>query len=111
MKTIKVKRWREIPENFTGIAELPSGTKEWYKDGKRHREDGPAVEWESGYKEWYLQGIEIYEYIYHLYKTYLMLDISPHPLYPSIKIHKILLKDKVVEHILIPGMTEYERKQ
>ena len=56
MKTIKVKRWREIPENFTGIAELPSGTKEWYKDGKRHREDGPAVEWESGYKEWYLEG-------------------------------------------------------
>ena len=23
----------------------PNGTKRWYKNGKRHREDGPAQEW------------------------------------------------------------------
>ena len=29
----------------------------WYnKDGKRHREDGPAVEWSNGYKEYYING-------------------------------------------------------
>ena len=33
-----------------------TGTKEWYLNGKRHREDGPAIEWADGYKEWYLNG-------------------------------------------------------
>lgn len=30
------------------------GTKAWYLDGKRHREDVPAIEWSNGDKEWYL---------------------------------------------------------
>ena len=34
----------------------PSGTKEWYLDGKLHREDGPAVEWDNGDKQWCLDG-------------------------------------------------------
>jgi hypothetical protein len=29
---------------------------EWYKDGKLHREDGPAVEWADGDKVWYKNG-------------------------------------------------------
>jgi len=33
-----------------------SGDKEWYLDGKIHREDGPAVEWVNGSKEWWLNG-------------------------------------------------------
>ena len=32
------------------------GTKRWYKDGKLHREDGPAFESENGYKSWYING-------------------------------------------------------
>jgi hypothetical protein len=28
----------------------------WYKDGKLHREDGPAVEYPNGYCEWYING-------------------------------------------------------
>jgi hypothetical protein len=32
------------------------GTKEWYLNNKRHREDGPAVEHSNGTKEWYLNG-------------------------------------------------------
>ena len=32
------------------------GTKSWYLNGKRHREDGPAVEHSAGTKEWYLNG-------------------------------------------------------
>ena len=36
--------------------ERTNGTKEWYLDGYLHREDGPAVEWDSGDKEWYLNG-------------------------------------------------------
>jgi len=33
-----------------------NGTKIWYLNGQRHREDGPAIEYESGYKEWYING-------------------------------------------------------
>ena len=33
-----------------------NGTKQWYLDGKRHREDGPACEWANGSKEWYRNG-------------------------------------------------------
>ena len=32
------------------------GTKFWYLNGKRHREDGPAVEYAHGPKHWYLNG-------------------------------------------------------
>ena len=35
---------------------LPSGSKEWYLNGKRHHEDGPAIEWANGDKFWYLNG-------------------------------------------------------
>ena len=30
------------------------GSKEWYLNDKRHREDGPAIEFTNGYKAWYL---------------------------------------------------------
>jgi len=32
------------------------GTKEWFLNGKRHREDGPAIEYASGTKAWFLNG-------------------------------------------------------
>ena len=33
-----------------------NGDKDWYLNGERHREDGPAVEWADGEKWWYLNG-------------------------------------------------------
>ena len=33
-----------------------NGNKYWFLNGKRHREDGPAIEWASGNKHWYLNG-------------------------------------------------------
>ena len=33
--------------------------KSWYRNGKRHREDGPAVEHADGRKEWYRHGKEL----------------------------------------------------
>jgi len=38
-----------------------NGYKAWYLNGKRHREDGPAVEYTNGYKAWYLNGKEVTE--------------------------------------------------
>jgi len=29
----------------------------WFLNGKCHREDGPAIEWNDGSKEWWLNGI------------------------------------------------------
>ena len=37
--------------------EWAHGSKEWYLNGKRHREDGPAVDRPSGFKVWYLNGM------------------------------------------------------
>ena len=33
-----------------------NGDKLWYQDGKRHRTDGPAIEYAHGTKEWFLNG-------------------------------------------------------
>ena len=33
-----------------------NGDKFWHLNGKRHREDGPAVEYANGNKYWYLNG-------------------------------------------------------
>ena len=32
------------------------GTKEWILNGKTHREDGPAIEYEDGGKYWFING-------------------------------------------------------
>ena len=36
--------------------ERADGAKEWYKNGERHRDDGPAVERANGPKEWWKNG-------------------------------------------------------
>ena len=36
--------------------ERPNGTKFWFRNGLRHREDGPAVEYPDGSKYWYRNG-------------------------------------------------------
>ena len=36
--------------------ELANGSKEWWLNDKLHREDGPAVEYANGDKEWFLNG-------------------------------------------------------
>lgn len=34
----------------------PDGTREWHRDGKRHRDGGPAIEWFDGTKVWFRHG-------------------------------------------------------
>ena len=41
--------------------EYANGTKRWYLNGERHREDGPAVEDAYGTKKWYLNGNRVSE--------------------------------------------------
>ena len=39
----------------------PDGEQRWFLNGKRHREDGPAVINPDGYQCWYLKGEELTE--------------------------------------------------
>ena len=39
-----------------GMVEDKYGTRVWWLDGKRHRADGPAVEWSDGSRVWYRNG-------------------------------------------------------
>ena len=54
MKTIKVKKWEEIPKDYTGIVDHVEGHKSWHLNGELHREDGPAIEDSNGNRFWYL---------------------------------------------------------
>jgi hypothetical protein len=54
MNTLKVNHWLDAPKNYTGIVESINGSKLWYFNGKRHREDGPAAEYSDGGKAWHL---------------------------------------------------------
>ena len=45
-----------VRKNFTGISVDFFGAKSYYKKGKLHRTDGPAVEHANGTKEWYIKG-------------------------------------------------------
>ena len=47
--------------------EYANGNKYWYKDGLRHRDDGPAVEYADGTKYWYIYGNEYSEVEYGEY--------------------------------------------
>ena len=60
MKIVKVSHYRDIPRNFTGIIEWHDGTKEWRLNGKLHREDGPAVEYDNHVRSWYLNNLSVY---------------------------------------------------
>ena len=124
MKTIKIEQYSEIPSYFTGIVVYPNGNKFWFKEGKWHREDGPAIEWRdgskswlkegnlhrtdgpakgwsSGTKEWYLEG-ECYNNIN--LNNYVVLD-SYKGKY-NLTWYKLLTKDKVIEWPDIPGLIE-----
>jgi len=41
--------------------EYSNGYKAWYQDDKLHREDGPAIEHANGDKSWYINGKELSE--------------------------------------------------
>lgn len=39
--------------------EYPGGGEEWWQDGMLHREDGPAIVYSDGRNEWYVKGKRI----------------------------------------------------
>ena len=45
--------------------ETAHGSKHWIRNGKPHREDGPAVITPDGRKVWWIDGVEYSEQEYH----------------------------------------------
>jgi hypothetical protein len=39
--------------------EMADGTRKWYLNDKLHRDDGPAIEKADGTREWYYKGIKL----------------------------------------------------
>lgn len=56
MEKLLITDSRDIPKDFTGVAEYSNGLRQWYKEGNLHREDGPAVELADGTKIWFKEG-------------------------------------------------------
>ena len=108
MNAIKATTWISISGGHTGIVERDNGSKTWFKNGKRHREDGPAHVESNGYKMWYLEGKIIWGSDIKLDLTNeIVLSKFKHPEYPIVQVWKILDKDKVYEQFIIPGMEEF----
>ncbi len=53
-----------------GPAVIWAGGQEWFSNGKRHRDDGPAVVWTDGQIWWYLYGTR------HEFKSYVRKQFS-----------------------------------
>lgn len=92
------KEGKHHRENGPAI-EYSHGTKRWFKEGKRHREDGPAVEYGDGRKSWFLEDIE---YIPINLKDFLILDYYNGEC--GIVWHKFVGKDRIFEYPDIPGL-------
>ena len=60
MEAKKVDEWWQYIEkhpDFTGCLINSNNDIVWFKNGKEHREDGPAFECLSGYKAWFKNGL------------------------------------------------------
>ena len=58
--TICVNHTDDVPDDFSGKAYAGAKfwyVKFWYKNGKIHREDGPAVIFSNGTRKWYWNNV------------------------------------------------------
>ena len=108
MNMIKLKILGGLPEEYTGLVEWEDGDKGWYKNGDRHRDDGPSYIRKNGYKFWDLDGESIWSSYNKLDLTnQIILSKTQHPEYPTVQIWKILGKNGLYEQVIIPGMEEF----
>jgi len=127
MKTIRLYRDKPAPTGFTGIVEWFNEEnitieKRFLKEGKIHREDGPACEHISGRKEWWIEGklhredgpaIEYSNWNGRFYlegKWYKQINLNDYIVLDSYKgkynlmWYRLLDENKVFDHPDIPGL-------
>ena len=57
MKTLTEEEFYNLPKKQqTGCVIYSDRSKDWYKEGKPHRDDGPAREYANGNKFWFKEG-------------------------------------------------------
>ena len=107
MKTIIIKDNNSIPSNFTEIVVFPSRTKYWYKEGKRHRLDGPACVYPDGTKQWYIEN-NFYspERLLKLINTCFYLGKEKGRY--NLEWLRFLTENEIEEFPIISGMKEYK---
>ena len=76
--------------------EFTSGTKMWFLNGKQHREDGPAHEWADGDRAWYLHGFKVSE---EEFKEVWECPLDRLPLYINTPLAPIMRR-RLKEHII-----------
>lgn len=104
---IKVISFTEVPKNYTGIAIRSNGSKCWYKEGKTHREDGPAVEYYNGTKEWWIDGKE-YDHILLLTLVENVIFLEKQKGKYNLYWLKFLTENQgIKEFPIVPGMEQY----
>lgn len=101
MKTIKISHWTEVPIDFTGIVEYKYGPKYWYKQGKPHREDGPAIERTDGSKEWWVEDKQYFQIIIN---DFVVLDYYKGEY--NLIWYKLLNEDKIIDYPDIPRLIQ-----
>lgn len=127
MKTIRIHHHKNAPMDFIGIVEWFDEEnitieKRFLKEGKIHREDGPAVECWNGKKEWWIEGKlhredgPAVEYsngdgrFYLENRYYIKLNLKDHVVLDyyrgnyNLMWYKLLDENKVFDHPDIPGI-------
>ncbi len=109
MKTIKINNSSEIPIDYTGIVEWEDGQVWWFKNGKWHREDGPAKIWLNRIKSWYLDGKYIWNSSFDKIdlRNKIMLSKEQYPEYSTVQVWKHIDENGIREQIIVPGMEEF----
>jgi len=94
-----------VGQDFTGVIEGILNDKSWFKNGKRHREDGPAIEWKLGSKEWYIDGVkyEIYD-LEHMLRYAVLLETKKGKY--DLKWLRFFTEEGIKEFPIIPGMED-----
>jgi hypothetical protein len=108
---LHVTRLVDMPRDFTGIVIVRGGSKHWRLDGKRHREDGPAIESAEGHKQWYLNGFCRFDSrdFYLLRDNYIVLErgIPTNEMFGNLKLTEAKLltaNGTVFVHDNLPGL-------
>jgi hypothetical protein len=103
-KEINISSLAEIPSNFTGVANFPY-EKVWFKEGKWHKTDGPAVELADGTKEWHIES-RMYApgKLESLFKDSIYLEKKKGNY--NLEWLSFLTKEGIEEFPIIPGMKE-----
>jgi hypothetical protein len=99
MKILSTIDSKDILKAFTGIKEYPNGDKYWFKEGKLHREDGPAIECADGTKYWWIDGKQFFEVIDVTNKLFLGKEKGKY----GLEWLKFLTDKRIEEYPIIPG--------